>query len=78
VVGVPHPVWQERPYALVVLKAGSRAEAGALMAHIRTAIEQGRLSKWALPEQLALVESIPKTSVGKIDKKRIRAELNQA
>jgi fatty-acyl-CoA synthase len=77
VVGVPHPVWQERPYALVVLKPGSRAEAGALMAHIRTAIEQGRLSKWALPEQLALVESIPKTSVGKIDKKRIRAELNQ-
>jgi fatty-acyl-CoA synthase len=41
------------------------------------AIEQGRLSKWALPEQLALVESIPKTSVGKIDKKRIRTELNQ-
>jgi fatty-acyl-CoA synthase len=78
VVGVPHPVWQERPYALVVLKAGSRAEAGALLAHIRAAIEQGRLSKWALPEQLALVESIPKTSVGKIDKKRIRAELNQA
>jgi len=77
VVGVPHPVWQERPYALVVLKAGSRVEAGALMAHIRTAIEQGRLSKWALPEQLALVESIPKTSVGKIDKKRIRAELSQ-
>jgi fatty-acyl-CoA synthase len=77
VVGVPHPVWQERPYALVVLKAGSRAEAGALMAHIRAAIGEGRLSKWALPEQMALVESIPKTSVGKIDKKRIRAELSQ-
>jgi fatty-acyl-CoA synthase len=87
VVGLPHPKWGERPYALVVLRsdlreetkndtatesAGSAKWAAILKDHIRQFIEKGQISKWAMPEEIRFVEAIPKTSVGKIDKKRIR------
>jgi fatty-acyl-CoA synthase len=38
-------------------------------------VESGRINKWAIPQQVKIVESIPKTSVGKIDKKVIRASV---
>jgi fatty-acyl-CoA synthase len=75
VVGIPHPKWGERPYVLVVLKKDRQMNSSDLIAHVRQFIDMGKISKWALPEQISLVESIPKTSVGKIDKKRIRSEL---
>ena len=71
-VGVPDARWGERPVVLVVAKGAVEA---AVHAAVAAAIAAGRLSKWAAPERVVLVESIPKTSVGKIDKKRIRAEL---
>ena len=71
-VGMPDPRWGERPVVLVVSKAVVEAEVHAAVA---AAIVAGRLSKWAAPERVLTVEAIPKTSVGKIDKKRIRAEL---
>jgi fatty-acyl-CoA synthase len=77
VVGVRHPVWGERPCALAVPKKDRQVEIAGVIAHIRQFVDSGRLSKWALPDQIVLVESIPKTSVGKIDKKRIRAELTE-
>lgn len=40
-------------------------------------MEQGHINKWAIPTQIALVTEIPKTSVGKLDKKRIRVEIAQ-
>ena len=75
VVGVPHPKWGERPHALVVLKPGASVETDALQRHIQQFIDKGQISKWAMPEEITLVGAIPKTSVGKIDKKRIRAEI---
>ncbi|MBB3178056.1 long-chain fatty acid--CoA ligase [Variovorax sp. Sphag1AA] len=69
VVGIAHAKWQERPLALVVLKPGQAATQAQLLAHLSAAF-----SKWQLPDQILFVESIPKTSVGKLDKKRIRAE----
>ena len=48
---------------------------GAAHAAVDVAIAAGRLSKWAAPERVVLVDAIPKTSVGKIDKKAIRAGL---
>jgi fatty-acyl-CoA synthase len=75
VVAVPHPKWIERPYALVVLKKDHHLTPDILMDHIRQFIDNGRISKWALPEHIALVDAIPKTSVGKIDKKLIRSRL---
>ena len=69
VVGIAHPKWQERPLALVVLKPGQLATLEELHAHLSSAF-----AKWQLPEQVLFVESIPKTSVGKLDKKLIRAQ----
>jgi hypothetical protein len=43
-----------------------------LKEHLKPFVELGHLSKWAIPSQIALVTEIPKTSVGKLDKKRIR------
>ncbi|HDR8982621.1 long-chain-fatty-acid--CoA ligase [Burkholderia vietnamiensis] len=69
VVGIPHVKWQERPLALVVLEVGQKVTFDQLHAHLSSAF-----AKWQLPDQILFVESIPKTSVGKTDKKRIRAE----
>jgi fatty-acyl-CoA synthase len=69
VVGIPHPAWGERPIALVVQKPGLTATQKDLLEHLSTTF-----GKWQLPDQVLFVDSIPKTSVGKLDKKVIRAE----
>ncbi len=69
VVGIPHPKWQERPLALVVLKPGHQATRQELHAHLSETF-----AKWQLPDQVLFVNSIPRTSVGKLNKKVIRAE----
>jgi fatty-acyl-CoA synthase len=75
VVGVADERWGERPVVLVV----SHHDVGeAVQAAVQSAIAAGRLSKWAAPDRVLRVEAIPKTSVGKIDKKAIRASLAQA
>ena len=69
VVGVPDERWQERPLATVVLKPGASATPDELRAYLGE-----KVARWWLPERWAFVEEIPKTSVGKQDKKKIRAE----
>jgi fatty-acyl-CoA synthase len=71
VVGQPHPKWQECPIALVVLRDDleSTIEEADIEKHLAT-----RFATWQLPEKIFFVKVIPKTSVGKIDKKVIRAE----
>ncbi len=69
VVGVPDERWGERPLATVVLREGSTATAAMLRDHLA-----GSLAHWQLPERWAFIEAIPKTSVGKFDKKRVRAQ----
>jgi acyl-CoA synthetase (AMP-forming)/AMP-acid ligase II len=72
VIALPHPKWQERPVALVVPKpdaVGQLTEADIL------AYLEPRVAKWWLPDRVIFVEAIPKTSVLKIDKKLIRAQL---
>jgi fatty-acyl-CoA synthase len=73
-VGVPDPKWGERPLMLVVLKPEFKKEVGPeqLRAHMATAVTTGALPKYAVPERYLIVEEIPKTSVGKLDKKKIR------
>jgi fatty-acyl-CoA synthase len=69
VIGVPDPRWDERPLGCVVLKSGSTVSPDELCAFLA-----GRVVKWWIPERWAFVAEIPKTSVGKFDKKRLRAQ----
>ncbi len=71
-VGIPDAQWGERSVVLVVARDDVEM---AVHAAVQAAISTGRLSRWAAPERVMRVEAIPKTSVGKIDKKAIRAGL---
>ncbi len=75
VVGIADPQWGERPFALLVVHEGHVIDAKALKEHLKPFVEQGHINKWAIPSQIALVTEIPKTSVGKLDKKRIRLDI---
>jgi fatty-acyl-CoA synthase len=75
VVGIADPQWGERPFALLVAREGHVIDAKALKDHLKPFVEQGHINKWAIPSQIALVTEIPKTSVGKLDKKRIRLDI---
>lgn len=75
VVGVPDPQWGERPFALLVLRPDCQLDARTLKDHLKPFVEQGHVNKWAIPTQIAVVTEIPKTSVGKLDKKRIRQDV---
>ncbi|GAA3227471.1 hypothetical protein GCM10020256_38860 [Streptomyces thermocoprophilus] len=71
VVAVPDDKWGERPLATVVLKEGATADFAALRTFLA---EEGHIAKWQLPERWTLIEAVPKTSVGKFDKKVIRKQ----
>ncbi|MEH6624424.1 long-chain-fatty-acid--CoA ligase [Dietzia maris] len=71
VVAVDDPKWQERPAALVVLRPGSTATAEDLLEEL-----QGKFAEWQFPDEIHFVASLPRTSVGKLDKKRIRAQFD--
>jgi fatty-acyl-CoA synthase len=77
VVGVVDPQWGERPFALLVLREGQSLDAKGLKEHLKPFVDQGSINKWAIPSQIALVTEVPKTSVGKLDKKRIRLDIAQ-
>jgi len=70
VVAQPHPKWDERPVALIVPQPGFTIDKAAVLAHCATAF-----AKWQLPDDVLEVQSIPLTSTGKMDKKIVRAKL---
>jgi fatty-acyl-CoA synthase len=72
VVGIVDEQWGERPMAMVVCEPGQYLDKQILEAHLLTFVECGRINKWAIPKQFKFVAEIPKTSVGKINKKLIR------
>jgi fatty-acyl-CoA synthase len=67
VIGLAHERWQERPLACIVPRPGQRPSKEDILAFLRD-----KVAKWWLPEDVVLVESIPKTSVGKIAKRELR------
>lgn len=79
VIGIPDDKWGERPFALVVAKVGVEIVEKDLVEHMQKYVDKQVINKWAIPDRFVFVDDIPKTSVGKISKKRIRElhELNQ-
>ncbi len=72
VVAVPHPRWLERPLACVVPRPGQTVTHEELRAHL----EKLGFAPWQVPDRIELVGEIPKTSVGKFDKKVLRAQFD--
>ena len=68
VIGVPHPKWQERPVALVVTTDGQELPLSEIHELLADAF-----AKWQLPETVLYLDQLPRTSVGKLDKKAMRA-----
>lgn len=69
VIGVPDPTWQERPLALVVLREDTSVTPEQLRAHLAQ-----RVARWQVPDRILIVETIPRTGVGKIDKTALRRQ----
>jgi fatty-acyl-CoA synthase len=67
VIGVPHPRWDERPLACVVVRPGEALSKDEVLDHLRT-----KLAKWQLPDDVVFIDEVPKTSVGKFSKKTLR------
>ncbi len=70
VVAQPHPKWDERPVAMVILVEGSNVTKELILEHCAEIF-----AKWQLPDDVIFVKEIPLTSTGKIDKKTIRSQL---
>lgn len=85
-IGIPDPLWGERPMLLVVQdnpnKPAASDQKNAIQKMIKMAFKEasdaGVISKWAAPDRIDMVDEIAKTSVGKIDKKRLRAQIIEA
>lgn len=76
VIGIPNDKWGERPLALVVVKPEMKCSVSEadIIGFIETFVDEGVLPKFAIPDRILLVETIAKTSVGKLDKKLLRKQ----
>jgi fatty-acyl-CoA synthase len=72
VIAKPDERWAERPLCCVVLREGASTTGEELVEHLR-----GRVVKWWLPDEFAFIVEVPKTSVGKFDKKVLRRKLSE-
>jgi fatty-acyl-CoA synthase len=69
VVGIPHPKWDERPLACVVLREGEEATEEEILEHLKPLV-----AKWWMPDAVEFIDEVPKTSVGKFSKKDLRSK----
>lgn len=72
VVGAPDPRWGERPVVFAVARSGRTPVLQTLKDRMSPLVSAGHLSRWAAPDRLILIDALPRTSVGKIDKKALR------
>lgn len=72
VIAIPHEKWQERPLACVVLKENTNVTKEELTLYL-----EGQFAKWWLPDDVIFLKEIPKTSVGKFLKAKLRDDLKE-
>lgn len=75
VIGVPDAKWGERPLALVVKKPGADIDEQSVKDLVMDFATRGVISKYGVPDRVKFVDALPRTSVGKLDKKKMRAEM---
>jgi len=73
VVAIPHEKWGERPLACVVCRDDADLEPDELLTFL-----DGKVAKWWLPDRVEFIDEVPKTSVGKFDKKELRARFAES
>jgi fatty-acyl-CoA synthase len=80
VIGIKDEKWGERPLALVVAnpKVGTAASGDDIKSHVKIYADKGLISKYAIPHKILFIDELPKTSVGKIDKKVLRQKYDTA
>ena len=71
VIALPHPKWGERPFACVVVREGATLEREELLGWLTE-----RVGKWQVPDDVAFIDEVPKTSVGKFSKKTLREQFS--
>jgi fatty-acyl-CoA synthase len=77
VIGVPDPKWGERPLGLLVAKPGQEVSEAQIRRQLHEFAAKGVIPPYGVPERIVLVEALPKTSVGKLDKKVLRGRYAQ-
>ena len=78
VIAVPDAKWGERPLAVIVAEAGTTPTLDIINGPVAAAISAGEITRYARIEQFEIVDELPRTSVGKIDKKALRARFSDA
>jgi fatty-acyl-CoA synthase len=74
IIGVADAKWGERPLAILVTGSADGVDKGAVQAHVKGYADKGIISRFAIPDRILFVDALDKTSVGKIDKKALRAK----
>ena len=69
IIAARHPKWQERPLLLVVPRPGARIDSGDLLR-----VFEGKVAKWWLPDDVVVVDELPHTATGKLNKLALRAK----
>ncbi len=77
VVAMPDDKWIERPLAVVVPKPNENITSENLNQHLQQFVDSGKIKSFAIPKEYRFVTELPRTSAGKIDKKKIRASISQ-
>ena len=75
IVGIQDAKWGERPHAMIVLKEGKNMTKEDLKTFMQRYVDDNIITAWTIPSSVEFAVAIPKTSVGKLDKKVIRARL---